>query len=134
MDGLIQVMDRWSDEWLRLTWAVVWQSTLLVVLAALVTFLLRRSAPAARVWVWQIVAIKLLLMPFWTHAVILPGILELPGLDGRAASGPDDYIKTLLDVVSHRAGLAPLQAAISAGLEGQATASFKGASTRIESH
>jgi hypothetical protein len=52
--------------------AVLWQSALLVVLAALLGWCLRRSSPVVRYWLWQIVAIKILLMPFWSLAVPLP--------------------------------------------------------------
>jgi beta-lactamase regulating signal transducer with metallopeptidase domain len=55
-----------------LAWAIVWQSTLLALVIALVCVALRRSSPAVRYWLWQIVALKLLLMPFWTLAVPLP--------------------------------------------------------------
>ena len=52
--------------------SVLWQSVLLVGLAALIAWCLRRSSPVVRYWLWQIVAIKLLLMPFWTLAVPFP--------------------------------------------------------------
>lgn len=52
--------------------AVLWQSTLLVMLVAIVVWWLRRSSPAIRYWLWQIVAIKLLLMPFWTFVLPVP--------------------------------------------------------------
>jgi len=58
----------WGDR----MWAVLWQSTLFAILVALVSMLfLRRSSPGVRYWVWQIVAIKLLIMPFWTYAIPL---------------------------------------------------------------
>jgi beta-lactamase regulating signal transducer with metallopeptidase domain len=51
-------------------WSVAWQWMVLVVVLALpVQWLLRRHAPALRYWVWQVVLLKLLLMPFWTYAV-----------------------------------------------------------------
>ena len=43
-----------------------------MALAALVAWCLRRSSPVVRYWLWQIVAIKLLLMPFWSLAVPVP--------------------------------------------------------------
>lgn len=56
-----------------LAWAVVWQSTSIIGVAALVAALfLRRAAPAVRFWLWQILAIKLLIMPFWTYALPIP--------------------------------------------------------------
>ncbi len=54
-------------------WAVVWQSTILTAALAMVAGLfLRNSSPGLRYWVWQILAIKLLLMPVWIYAIRLP--------------------------------------------------------------
>src|SRR5262245_24135528 len=79
MSQLIETLNGWSEPWLGLAWAILWQSTLVVALAALIAgTLLRRSAPALRYWLWQIVAIKLLLMPFWTVALPLPEFLSMP--------------------------------------------------------
>ena len=57
-------------------WAVLWQFALLVAVATLIAVLLRRSSPVVRYWLWQIVVIKLLLMPFWTFAIPLPSWAE----------------------------------------------------------
>ncbi len=75
-------------------WAILWQSTLLVSVVALVAVLLRRAAPAVRYWLWQIVAIKLLLMPFWTMVVPLPSLLP----EATVASEP--AVSMAIDVVS----------------------------------
>ncbi len=62
----------WGDR----MWAVVWQSTLFIAAFALISaLLLRRSAPNVRYWVWQIVALKLVVMPFWTYVIILTQII-----------------------------------------------------------
>jgi beta-lactamase regulating signal transducer with metallopeptidase domain len=68
----ILTFNGWAGQWLVAMGALVWQSTLLVAVAALVAWLLRRSSPVVRYWLWQIVAVKLLLMPFWTFWVPLP--------------------------------------------------------------
>jgi beta-lactamase regulating signal transducer with metallopeptidase domain len=47
----------------------LWQSALLAAVVALLAAALRRAAPALRYWLWQIVAIKLLLMPLWTTSL-----------------------------------------------------------------
>jgi len=53
-------------------WAVLWQSTLFaVVIAIAARIFLRRSSPGVRYWIWQVLAIKLLVMPFWTYAIPL---------------------------------------------------------------
>jgi beta-lactamase regulating signal transducer with metallopeptidase domain len=68
----IETLNQVSPVWIKLMWAVLWQSTLLAGLVAVIALLLRRSSPAARYWLWQIVAVKLVLMPFWTWSVPLP--------------------------------------------------------------
>jgi hypothetical protein len=72
MNQIIQGLNDSSEAWTRVMWAILWQSTLLAAVIALVALLLRRTSPAVRYWLWQIVAIKLLLMPFWTRAIPLP--------------------------------------------------------------
>src|SRR6476646_1888836 len=45
--------------------AILWQSTLLAIAVGLVCRLLPVSWPNVRYWLWQLVAVKLLLLPFW---------------------------------------------------------------------
>ena len=73
-------------------WAVVWQFALLVAVATLIAWLLRRSSPVVRYWLWQIVAIKLLLMPFWTFAIPLPSWAESRPLEPPAAVQPAENL------------------------------------------
>lgn len=79
-----------AERWVAAAWMVVWQSTLLVGAAALVAALaLRRASPALRFWIWQILAIKLLLMPFWTQLVPLPqSTTEAESEPAAGASAP----------------------------------------------
>lgn len=70
MQTTVETWNAISQTWAERMLAVVWQSTVLAVVVALVAaLLLRRSSPAVRHWVWQIVAIKLLVMPFWSWAI-----------------------------------------------------------------
>ena len=62
----ILTLNEWAERWLGAMAAILWQSVVLVALAALIAWFLRRSSPVVRYWLWQIVAIKLLLMPFWS--------------------------------------------------------------------
>ena len=86
MSAIVDAVNSWSNAWLSLMGAILWQSTLLIGLVALIAWLLRRSSPAVRYWLWQIVAIKLLLMPFWTRAVGLPEWLHAAPADDIAAA------------------------------------------------
>jgi beta-lactamase regulating signal transducer with metallopeptidase domain len=80
-----QAFNDWSASVTALAAAVLWQSALLAGLAAVVCRLLRRSPPALRYWCWQIVALKLLLMPWWGVTVPLP---DFPGAGAAATSSP----------------------------------------------
>ena len=73
---MISAMNDWAEGWLRIMWAVVWQLALVAVIATLIAWLLRRSSPVVRYWLWQIVAVKLLLMPFWTFAIPFPSWVQ----------------------------------------------------------
>ncbi|HUY92208.1 MAG TPA: M56 family metallopeptidase [Pirellulales bacterium] len=77
----------WSASVTWLAVAILWQSTLWAALVAGICRLLRRSAPALRYWCWQIVALKLLVMPWWIVAVPLPGFLAAgaTGISPRTA-------------------------------------------------
>src|SRR5262249_13469264 len=81
----VHTFNDWSASVTALAVAILWQSALLASLVAGVCWLLRRSAPALRYWCWQIVALKLLLMPWWIVAMPLPGFLGAPGVTPLAA-------------------------------------------------
>jgi beta-lactamase regulating signal transducer with metallopeptidase domain len=55
-----------AARWAEIIWAVSWQFCVLGLIVLVVHWSLRRAAPNWRYWLWQILAIKLLLMPFWT--------------------------------------------------------------------
>ncbi len=58
-----------ADRWAEIIWAVSWQFCVLAAVVLVIHWLLYRAAPNWRYWLWQILAIKLLLMPFWTAAM-----------------------------------------------------------------
>jgi Tol biopolymer transport system component/beta-lactamase regulating signal transducer with metallopeptidase domain len=68
----VHAFNDWSRSATTLAAAIVCQSALLAGAVAGVCWLLRRSTPALRYWCWQIVALKLLLMPWWIVALPLP--------------------------------------------------------------
>jgi beta-lactamase regulating signal transducer with metallopeptidase domain len=70
--SFMETLNRYAAVWFGAMTAVLWQSALLIALATVVAWFLRRSSPVVRYWLWQIVAIKLLVMPFWTFAMPLP--------------------------------------------------------------
>lgn len=75
---MIDTLNAWSAGWASLCWAIVWQSTLLAGVVAIAARGLRRAPPEVRYWLWQAVAIKLLLMPFWSVSVGLPAVVRPP--------------------------------------------------------
>jgi beta-lactamase regulating signal transducer with metallopeptidase domain len=73
MPAFIELLNRVAAVWSERMWAVTWQSAILAVaVAIMVGLFLGRAPPSIRYWVWQILALKLLLMPFWTFALPLP--------------------------------------------------------------
>jgi hypothetical protein len=62
---VVQTLNRLAAAAGPMALAILWQSAMLAAVVAILTAALRRTAPAARYWLWQILAIKLLLMPFW---------------------------------------------------------------------
>jgi len=76
MHGIVELIDRWGAEWATLVVALVWQSTLVALLVAAAAYAIARSSPAIRYWLWQIVAVKLLVLPLWSLALVVPW---LPG-------------------------------------------------------
>ena len=50
----------------------VWQSTILALAVAAVTLRWKRSTPSIRYWLWQVVALKLLILPVWTATIPIP--------------------------------------------------------------
>jgi beta-lactamase regulating signal transducer with metallopeptidase domain len=110
---IVETLNTTSQVWAGLMWAVVWQSTLLALAVALIALLLRQSSPGVRYWLWQIVAVKLLLMPFWTLAVPLPSFgfaaatdrtAEVSAATSTVAPGVDERLP-VVDVDSPPASL-----------------------------
>ena len=86
----VHTFNDWSASVTALAVAILWQSALLAGLVAGVCWLLRRSAPALRYWCWQIVALKLLLMPWWIVAIPLPDFLAAGAAGISPPCGQDD--------------------------------------------
>jgi hypothetical protein len=72
MPATIDNLNRISTVWTGLMSAVLWQSTVVILIVTVVALILRRASPQVRYWLWQIVAIKMLVMPFWALAVPWP--------------------------------------------------------------
>ncbi|MDB5386346.1 MAG: blaR [Planctomycetaceae bacterium] len=58
-----------AARWASTTWAVSSQFCVLGLAIFLIHLSLRQAAPNWRYWLWQLLAVKLLLMPYWTAAV-----------------------------------------------------------------
>jgi beta-lactamase regulating signal transducer with metallopeptidase domain len=90
------------------SWAVVWQSTLMTLIVAVGALLfLRRSSPSVRYWVWQILAVKILLMPCWTYALALPRAIPAgvvaPLVAATGTVSPEAGGETLTGIPRHEA-------------------------------
>ena len=75
MTDVTSAINDLAATWASTMFAIVWQSTLLAILAAFVCWLLRRQSPALRYWIWLAVAAKLLIAPLWTAHVTWPASL-----------------------------------------------------------
>jgi beta-lactamase regulating signal transducer with metallopeptidase domain len=65
-------INRFAAIWTDIIWAVSWQFCGLGLVVLLIHLALSRAAPNWRYWLWQILALKLLMMPFWTAAAPWP--------------------------------------------------------------
>jgi beta-lactamase regulating signal transducer with metallopeptidase domain len=90
MTSVIDSLNAWSEHAVHLAWLGVWQSTLLAALVAFLCWCFRRSSPALRFWLWQIVAVKLLILPFWTLSIPAPAVLESKPVAPPAEKTADD--------------------------------------------
>ena len=102
MHGVVDALNRLGAGWTTLVVAAVWQSTLVALLVATLAFGLRRSSPAVRYWLWQIVAIKLLVLPLWSWSLALPWLpaqaVDTPEV--TVASNPLSVIATTGDATA----------------------------------
>ena len=72
MASFISTINDLAGAWTPTAIAIIWQSTVIALLAAIVCWLLRRQSPALRYWIWLAVAAKLLVAPLWTARVPAP--------------------------------------------------------------
>jgi beta-lactamase regulating signal transducer with metallopeptidase domain len=72
MADVVNTLNQFSGRWAEAMLAVVWQSALLACIVAILLSAWRRPSPAVRCWIWRLVAIKILVMPFWAVAVPQP--------------------------------------------------------------
>jgi beta-lactamase regulating signal transducer with metallopeptidase domain len=72
MTNVITYINDFSSSWFDAMWAVIWQSTLLVIAVSAVLLVWRGLPPALRCWAWRIVAVKFLVLPIWIITIPLP--------------------------------------------------------------
>jgi bla regulator protein blaR1 len=99
----VETFNSWSSTLTALGFAVLWQSAVLAGLVALAgRLLLTRCSPALRCWCWQVVALKLLIMPWWILAVPLPAFFESSpttpahGVEAAMDAGPPSISSVLV--------------------------------------
>lgn len=95
MSGVVDLLNGWGVAMTALASVALWQATIVAVVVGLVAFALRRSSPAARYWLWQLVAIKLLLLPLgsWSLGLAwLPAVTSSPTTvavaEGESSTAP----------------------------------------------
>lgn len=85
MTPTLDILNSWLPHWLELMWAITWQSAILAAMTAVLCSLSGNASPAVRYWLWQLIAVKLLLMPFWTIVVTVPLAFAAPTADQAEA-------------------------------------------------
>ncbi|MEX0728327.1 MAG: M56 family metallopeptidase [Planctomycetaceae bacterium] len=70
--NFVQQVNATSASVAATVWTVAWQSTLLAVVVAGVAWWMKRASPASRYWLWQILILKILIMPLWVVAIPWP--------------------------------------------------------------
>jgi beta-lactamase regulating signal transducer with metallopeptidase domain len=81
MQAVVEAINRLGAGAAPLVVAVVWQSTIVALVVAAAVYALRGASPAVRYWLWQIVAIKLLVVPLWSWSLAvgwLPAAMPAP--------------------------------------------------------
>lgn len=76
----VTALNEVSAAWWEVLAPAAWQSALLILAASVLCLLLRRQPPAARFWIWTIVAAKLLLMPGWSYTLTVPEWMSTPAV------------------------------------------------------
>ena len=69
-------LNAFAAAWAALMGSILWQSTVLALVVAGISFQFRHSSPSLRYWLWQIIAIKLLIVPLWNLTVPRPSFLD----------------------------------------------------------
>ena len=89
MTSLVATYNGLGASWFPVALAIAWQAFVIAGVFALAAAALRRSPPGLRYWLWQLAAIKLLLMPFWWAAIRWPDWPDR-GNDARIGRGSAD--------------------------------------------
>ena len=80
MSEVLGPIDGVAGRWAEWMWFLLWQSSLFGAFICLAAFALRRSGASLRCWLWVLLPIKLLIMPFL--------IVSLPLLPAKHALRP----------------------------------------------
>jgi beta-lactamase regulating signal transducer with metallopeptidase domain len=89
MIAVVERLNSLGQSWATLVWALAWQSALVVAAFAVVALAMRRSAPALGYWLWQLAAIKMLVMPIWIVSIPLwtrPALDAIPRAEPTVAA------------------------------------------------
>ena len=110
----VETFNSWSMTTTGVAAAILWQSAVLAAIVAGVCWLLRRSSPTVRYWCWQIVALKLLLMPWWILAIPLPvffpetpSAATIPASNAIGGAAPDMLPSRTTTPLDHQSGPPP---------------------------
>jgi beta-lactamase regulating signal transducer with metallopeptidase domain len=117
MFAVVDLLNRWGDALTALAAVALWQATLVAIIVALVAWALRRSSPAVRYWLWQLVAIKLLLLPLGSWSVGLAWLPAQHGETARQAAQPSAVQVAEAAIADAQTEIAPPSPALQAGFD-----------------
>jgi len=118
MATIAESLNHLSATWAGLILAAIWQSTFLAILIALVASRLKTASPGVRYWLWQIVAFKLLIVPFWTVLIPWPALFPQIVSDQLSPLPPALAASTSSNRPDRRAALPDPTAAEPSSLDG----------------
>ena len=86
MNTVIEWANGVAIHWAVRMWPVLWQTAVLAVIVGLIVLVARRMSPALRFWLWMLVPLRLLIMPF--IVIALPILASSPVAAPHVAATP----------------------------------------------
>ncbi len=120
MDLHIASANDFASQWLSSLWTAVWQSALLAFAVLILARFLKNASASLRFWIWMLVPLRLLVMPF---VCITVPVLPAPSVHDAAALRATSASPTLSDETASPWSPDGQQVYVAAALDGTRPAS-----------